>query len=191
VQSRAAGIGEFVAAGTPIVEVVKTDPLRLRVSVPERFATQVRVGHPIRLLTGEGDTNRYEGRVSRLSPALEEQSRMLIVEADVPARQSLQPGLFARAELVLAEGEPGLAVPSDALTTFAGLEKVILAQDGKAEERVVTTGRRGRDWVEILSGLTPGEFVVMRPSGLRTGSPVAVGKGLLRPASTHTQSGSS
>lgn len=176
VQSRPAGIGQYVASGTPVIELVQTDPLRLRLSVPERFATQVRVGQAVRLLA-EGETNRYEGRISRLSPALDEQSRILIAEADVPARESLRPGLFARAQLVLSENDSGLAVPLDTLMTFAGLEKVVLVQDGKAVERIVTTGRRGLDWAEVLSGLTPGELVVLKPAGLRTGSALTVSKG--------------
>lgn len=175
VQSRPAGIGQYITSGTPVVELVRSDPLRLRLSVPERFSTQVRVGQPIRLLM-DGPTNWFAGQVARLSPALDEQSRMLIVEADVPARESLRPGLFARAELVLSEDEPGLSVPLNALTTFAGLEKIILMHEGKAVERVVTTGRRGQDWVEIVAGLAPGDLVVLNPSGLRTGSPLTVGK---------------
>jgi multidrug efflux pump subunit AcrA (membrane-fusion protein) len=104
---------------------------------------------------------------------------MLFVEADVPAQGSLRPGLFARAELVISESEPGLAVPVEAVTTFAGLEKVLVEQNGKAVEKLVTTGRRGSNWVEIVSGLTPGDSVMLNPAGLRTGSPVTVGKGPL------------
>ncbi len=173
VQSRPGGIGEFVSAGTPIVELVKTDPLRLRLGVPERYATQVRLGQEVRLLA-EGTTNHYTGQLARLSPALNETSRMLPVEADMPARESLRPGLFARAELILAQNEPGLAIPQQGIFTFAGIEKVVIEREGKAVEKVVTTGRRGSDWVEITSGLAPGDMVVLNPSGLRTGNPLTI-----------------
>lgn len=173
VQSRPAGLGEFVATGAPIVELVKTNPLRLRLNVPERYAVLVHPGKQVRLLA-EGDTNSYTATIARVSPALDEQSRVLLVEADVPAGDSLRPGLFARAELVVSANDPGLAVPSDCVTAFAGLEKVVLAQDGKAVERVVTTRRRGPEWIEIVSGLNPGDLVIVKPSGLRTGSPVVV-----------------
>lgn len=171
VQSRPAGIGQYVAAGTPTIELVQTDPLRLRLDVAERDSGLVRIGQTIRLLT-EGDTNQYTGRITRLSPALNEETRTLLVEADVPNRGTLRPGLFARAEIVVADNDPALCVPEAALTTFAGLEKVVGVDEGKALEKVITTGRRRQGQVEVLSGLSAGEQVVLNPGGLRTGSPV-------------------
>ena len=99
---------------------------------------------------------------------------MLLVEADVPAQGSLRPGNFARAEIVVAENEPGLSVPAAAIVTFAGVEKVVVIQEGKALEKTVTVGRQGADWVEILSGLASGEKVVLGPAGLRTGQALII-----------------
>lgn len=173
VQSRRASLGEYLSAGTPLLQVVKTDPLRLRLQVPERESARVRAGQEVRL-TIDGDTNRYAGQIARLSPALDEQTRMLLVEADVPAQGSLRPGLFVRAEIVVDPDDPGLSIPSEALLVFAGVEKVVTVESGKALEKTVTTGRRGPGWVEILSGLSPGETVVMNPTGLRTGQPLTI-----------------
>jgi len=143
----------------------------LRLHVPERDASQVATGQVVRLAV-EGDTNRYSGRIARLSPALDEQTRMLLVEADVPRSGSLRPGLFARGQIVISQNEPTLAIPQPCLMTFAGIEKVILAENGRAVEKVISTGRREGGWVEVLSGLSPGEEAVANPAGLRTGSPV-------------------
>jgi membrane fusion protein (multidrug efflux system) len=99
---------------------------------------------------------------------------MLLVEADVPSRGSLRPGLFARSKIVVNEHEEGVSVPAAALMTFAGIVKVVVVKDGKAVERTVTTGRRGPDWIEILDGLRAGEYVVLHPTGLRTGQPVII-----------------
>lgn len=191
VQGRPATVGEYVAAGTPIVQLVKTDPLRLRLDVPERECILVRPGQVVLLLV-EGDTNTYRGEIARLSPALDEQTRTLRVEADVPRQGSLRPGLFARAQIIVAEQERTLTVPGDAIITFAGLEKVVAVEDGKAVEKVVSTGRRGPDWVEVVSGLAAGESVVLRPGSLRTGQRVMVGDGAegqppLQPASKATE----
>jgi RND family efflux transporter MFP subunit len=171
VQARLANLGEFLSAGTPVVKLVKTDPLRLRLEVPERDAATVRLGQRVRLIA-EGHTNVYAGELTRVSPAIDELSRMLLVEADIRNDGSLRPGLFSRAQIVTMNDDPGLAVPPNALITFAGLEKVVTIQDGKAFEKVVTTGRRGGDWVEISSGLKAGEMVVVEPGNLRTGQPV-------------------
>jgi RND family efflux transporter MFP subunit len=174
VQTRPASVGEYVAAGVPIVTLIKTDPLRLRLEVPERESITVRAGQAVRLNV-EGDTNVYTGQIVRLSPAITEQSRMLLVEADVPKRGSLRPGLFARADVVVNEREDAVCVPANVLIVFAGIEKVVLVQDGKALEKTVTTGRHDAGWVEIVSGLAAGEAVVVDPGGLRTGQPVTVG----------------
>lgn len=172
VQARLAHLGGYVAPGTPMFELVKTDPLRLRLQVPERECTLVRTGQVVHLFI-EGDTNAYTGQLARLSPALDEQSRMQWVEADVPARGLLRPGLFARARIIVDEHQQGLSVPANALMTFAGIEKVVVAPAGRALEKVVATGRRGPNWVEITSGIGQGEQVILNPTGLRTGQPVA------------------
>jgi RND family efflux transporter MFP subunit len=173
IAQRLATVGDYVAVGAPIVRLVKLDPLRLRLDVPERESSAVRPGQEVRL-TVEGDTNVYAGRLARIAPAISQSDRMLPVEADVPNPGSLRAGLFARAQIVTHPGEESLSIPAQALVTFAGIEKVVVLQDGKAAERTVTTGRRGLDWIEITSGLKTGEAVVLDPAGIRTGQPLTL-----------------
>ncbi len=173
VAERIASLGRYVAVGNPIVRIVKTDPLRLRVEVPERDSVLVRVGQLIRLHV-EGETNDYTGKLARVAPAIRESNRMLAAEADIPAQGGLRPGLFARVEIILDADERGVSVPVESLVTFAGLEKVVTVVDGKAVEKPVKTGRRGPGWVEITSGLEAGQVVVLNPAGLQTGQPVTV-----------------
>lgn len=173
VQRRDAGLGEYVAAGTPVVSLVRPDPLRLRLEIPERDAAAVRSGQPIRLHV-EGYTNRWTGRIDRLSPALNEANRMLVVEADIANDGTLRPGLFVRADIVVSDRDRRLTVPPSCVLAFAGLEKVVSIVDGRAVERTVTTGRAGPGWIEIVSGLRAGEVIVVEPGGLRTGQAVTV-----------------
>jgi RND family efflux transporter MFP subunit len=173
IQEKRASIGEYLAAGSPIVNIVRTDPLRLRVEVPEREARNVRQGLRVRV-TVEGDPNSYSGQIARLSPTITAQNRILMVEAEVRNNGQLRPGAFARAEIVSDEGTPTLSVPANAIVTFAGIEKVITIQDGKALEKQITTGRRNNEWVEVLTGLTAGEPVIVNPGNLQSGQPVTV-----------------
>ena len=173
VQERKASPGEFLNLAAPVVTLVRVDPLRLRLEVPERNAPNVRAGQTVRLMV-EGDTNRYSGQISRLSAAVTEQSRMFTVEADVPNNGSLRPGTFVRAEIVVTEQEPTLAVPTAALLTFAGIEKIFLVKDGKAVEKNISTGRRASGFIEIAVGLKPGDTVVLNPGSLQNGQPVSV-----------------
>lgn len=171
IQSRTASPGEHLQLGTPVASLVRLDPLRLRLEVPERESGFVQASQRVRL-TVEGSTNIFRGTVARVSPAITEQNRMLMIEADVPAQKGLRPGLFVRAQVLVRENEPALCVPTNALIVFAGLEKVIAVEEGKARERTVNTGRRAAGWVEITSGLKTKDVVVLEPGNLRTGQAV-------------------
>jgi RND family efflux transporter MFP subunit len=171
VRERLAGVGEYLSVGTPILTLVAIDPLRLRLEIPEREASSVRLDQAVRILS-DGEPTAYMGMIRRVSPAIDPSTRMLAVEADVPNDGSLRPGEFAQAEITVAEAEGTLTVPREALATFAGIEKVFVIDQGKAAERPVQTGRRGKDWVEIVNGLSGGESVVLNPGNLQTGQPV-------------------
>lgn len=171
VQARLAALGEYMVTGSPLVVLVQVDPLRLRLEVAERDAARVRPGQVVRASI-EGVSSVPEGRVCRVSPALNETNRMLVVEVDLPNPGHLRPGLFARAQLVLEANDPALAVPANALLVFAGIEKVVTFDQGKALEKPIVTGRRTTDWIEVLKGLEEGEAVVLDPGGIRTGQAI-------------------
>jgi RND family efflux transporter MFP subunit len=173
VQEKRASVGEYLAAGAPVVNIVKMDPLRLRAEVPEREAKNVRSGQNVRV-TIDGDTNVYVGQIMRLSPVIAEQTRMLLVEADVRNNGKLRPGAFAHAEIVTNDAQMVATVPSKAIVTFAGIEKVIVVQNGKALEKPVTTGRRNGEWTEIVAGVNIGDQVVVDPGNLQSGQAVEV-----------------
>ncbi len=173
VQEKRASVGEYLAAGTPIVNIVQMDPLRLQAEVPERDAPNVRSGQNVRV-TVEGDSNVYLGQIKRLSPSIKEQNRMLIVEADVRNNGRLRPGSFAHAEIVTNDSSTAVTVPTRAVVVFAGIEKVIIVQNGKALEKPITTGRRINEWTEVLAGVNVGESVIVDPGNLQSGQAVAV-----------------
>ncbi len=173
VQEKRTSIGEYLAAGTPIVNVVRMDPLRMRAEVPERESRNVRVGLAVRVML-EGDTNVYAGKIARISPTITAQNRVLIVEAEVRNNGQLRPGSYARAEIVSDNNSSALAVPANTIVSFAGIDKVVMVQDGKAIEKPVTLGRRTDQWVEVLSGLKAGETVVIDPGNLQSGQPVVI-----------------
>lgn len=174
IAERRVSAGEFVNVGAPVVTIVRINPLRLRLPVPERAAASVRVGQEVRLHTDQDDKS-YFGRVTRLSPSIDETNRTLLVEAEVPnERGLLRPGAFVRAELLAQSNQPAIFVPATALVTFAGIEKVITVENGKSVEKTVRTGRKDAVKVEIAEGLKPGEQVVVRPGNLVGGQPVTV-----------------
>jgi RND family efflux transporter MFP subunit len=173
VQLKRTSVGEYLAAGAPVVDIVRMDPLRLRAEVPERESHTIRTGQDVRV-TVEGDQSVYVGKIMRLSPVIAEQSRMLVVEADVRNNGKLRPGSFAHAEIVTNDAKMAVTVPNNAIVTFAGIEKVIVVQNGKALEKPITTGRRGAEFTEVVAGINVGEKVVVDPGNLQSGQPVEV-----------------
>jgi HlyD family secretion protein len=175
VQTRQANAGEYLAAGTPVAQIVRIDPLRMRVAVPEREAAGVRVNQPVRVGI-DGDPATYSGIVGRLAPAIDQQSRSLRVESDIKNPGNLRPGSFANAEIVIGTKSVP-TIPVNAVIKFAGLEKVITVDNGKAVEKTVTTGKTQGQFVEIKSGLKVGDLVVERPGSLQQGHAVRVVQG--------------
>jgi RND family efflux transporter MFP subunit len=181
VQARRANKGEYLAAGAPVAEVVRINPLRLRLAVPEREATGLRSGQTVRVRVGgqmpgadgADGQGEYQGIVARLAPSLDAQSRSLLIEADIENPGTLRPGNFVQARIIVGERSVP-AVPQSAIVTFAGLQKVIVVEDGKAVERPVTTGEAQGDLIEIVSGVSAGEAVVEAPGSLQQGQPVRV-----------------
>jgi RND family efflux transporter MFP subunit len=173
VQQKRASIGEYLIAGAPVVDIVRMNPLRLRAEVPERDARAVRFGQNVRVSV-EGDTKVYLGKIKRLSPVITQENRMLIVEADVQNDGNLRPGSFAKAEIVTNDSKMAVTVPNNSIVTFAGIEKVIVVENGKAVEKPITTGRRNADWTEILSGVNVGDQVIVDPGNLQSGMLVGV-----------------
>src|SRR5205823_3117630 len=118
----------------------------------------------------------HQGRVERISPAVDETNRTLLIEASVSnPNNALRPGAFAKSEIVLANGQKSLIVPAAALGTFAGIDRVFVVKAGKASEKRVKIGRRLEQNVEILQGISAGDRVVINPGDLNDGDPVVSG----------------
>jgi membrane fusion protein (multidrug efflux system) len=135
--------------------------LRFRAGSPERTAIGVSEGQPITLAL-EGQPEKIQTTISRISPALDVSSRSLIIEADIPNPDGkLRTGLFAEAEVLVDADQRVLAVPARSIVSFGGVEKVWTVVDNKAEPRQVRTGRRDDRLVEVVEGLKPGEIVLI------------------------------
>jgi len=164
IQNRTVAIGSYVNVGQPILELVRTDVLRYRASVPERFASQVKIGQKVKLLLHD-DLPR-EVSITRISPALDSVSRSLMFEAEVSNEEgSLRGGSFSQADVVLDEQSQAITVPASAMVRFAGVQKVWKVVDGKVKEAVVEVGEEKNNVIEIRSGLKVGDSVLLDGRG--------------------------
>jgi len=173
VQTRHAQTGEYLTAGANVATIVRVNVLRMRAEIPERDAPLVRAGQIARVKV-DGDEAQHIGRIARLAPALTEQNRALMIEAEIENPGTLRPGSFARIEIVTDSDDEVLVVPTKAIISFAGIDKVITVEDGKAVEHEVMIGRRDEQWAEITSGIEAGKAVVVDPGNLQQGQPVTI-----------------
>ncbi len=171
VAERLVSPGDYVTPGRPVMKVVSLDPLRLELSVPERAASEVSAGAQIQFTVTDQPGRTFEARVDRVSPALRERTRDLIVEATVANPDgALRPNSFVVAKLSLPDG-PGVVIPLTALRERGEVARVFVAKDNVAEERVVEVGARLAQVAEIRVGVADGETVINPiPEGLADGA---------------------
>lgn len=160
IAKRNVSVGEYVGPQSQLLTLVRTDPLRLELEIPQNRVLDVRPGQRVRV-TLDGVPDRvFEGTVRYVSASVGRQTRALTVEAMVPNPEGiLRPGMFARAEIDLARMRDLVAVPPSAILTNAGVHRAFVVSDGIIEERLVTVADRTEDAVLIESGVRPNEQV--------------------------------
>lgn len=176
VTQRRATIGEYLPVNAPVAELVRDNPMRIRLEVPERLAPKVQIGQRIDLRL-EGPMGKHSGRVARLSPSLEAQNRSLRIEGQIGNEDgSLRSGSFVEATITVNPNAQGVAVPRLAVRSFAGVDRVLVVDGDVLAERVVKVGRSlDDDRVEIVSGLDAGTLLVTSPdSRLKPAQKVSV-----------------
>ena len=160
VGERLVSVGDYVSRGTKVASVLRTNPLRVQLTVPEQYSGEVAVGRPMSFEVDASPGQKFTGQVRYVSPALDANSRTLVVEAVVPNDTgALKPGSFATALIEQANRSPGILTPATAVRTVAGTSRVFVVAGDKAEERIVTVGQPVGDLIEITSGLKAGEKV--------------------------------
>jgi RND family efflux transporter MFP subunit len=141
--------------------------------VPESLIGRVRIGDTIAVAV-DAVRVTVPGEVGEIAPASDPASRTTLVKIDMPANPAFRSGMFGRARIP-TDAPPSLRVPGAAVLQRGQLEFVFVVREGVAHLRIVRTGRREGDRVEILSGLDEGEGVVVESaSALVDGQPVVV-----------------
>jgi RND family efflux transporter MFP subunit len=175
VAERVVSVGDYVTRGTKVAVVVRVDPLRIRLTVPEQFVSGISVGQRVSFMVDAYPGRTFEGTVRYVSPALDAAQRALTIEAIVrnPANE-LKPGLFATARIEQSDHSPGVVVPAGAVHTSAGISRIFVVSGDHAEERIVTLGQTLDGRVEIAKGVKAGERVATKNvAQLADGMPVA------------------
>jgi RND family efflux transporter MFP subunit len=160
VGERFVSVGDYVTRGTKVASVVRIDPLRVELTVPEQYVSAVAEGRAVNFEVDAYPKETFTGHVRYVSPSVTASTRALTLEAIVPnANGRLKPGFFATAQIEEAQKRPGILVAAAAVRTIAGTARVFVINGDRAEERVVMTGQAVGDQMEIVSGVKAGERI--------------------------------
>ena len=153
--------GAYVTPQSIITTIQKTSGLRLDFSVPEKYTSQLKKGQYVNF-TVEGSERSYTATVMATESGISSASRTLIVRSLVKGDQTgLIPGGFAKVRLSFEPDTNALMIPTQAIISQARGKKVYLYRNGVANFVDVETGVRDSSNVQILSGLTKGDTVII------------------------------
>jgi membrane fusion protein, multidrug efflux system len=194
---RQVNLGQYLAAGDPLVGLQSLNPIYVNFGVPQQDAVQIRMGHGIRVTSPAGSTQQTSdpiltGRVTAMDSVVDEKTRNVQVQATLanPGGR-LRPGMFVQTEVALGAGRPVISLPASAISYAPFGDSVFVVTEmkdpagkpyrGVRQQFVKVGGARG-DQIAILSGVKPGDEVVT--SGvfkLRNGAAVQINN-TVRPA---------
>ncbi|TDX29037.1 membrane fusion protein (multidrug efflux system) [Modicisalibacter xianhensis] len=181
---RQVDFGEYIAVGTPVVDLNMLDPIYVDYSVPEKQLGSVQAGRNVEVRVAAFPEEVFAGEIEAVAPAVDESSRTLDVRAKlVNPDLKLRPGMFADVRTLASEAERVLTLPRTALAfnTYGDYVFLVTPNDEDqltAKRTQVTTGRTRGDQVEIVEGLQAGDRVVaVGQLRLRDGQPVSLANG--------------
>jgi len=167
---------DVMMGGGKVVSLVKINPLRLVLTVPQQNSGVVKPGQTVEFEVDSFPNKKFTGKISLISPSVDASSRSLTVEALVDnPNHELLPGFFATANLALGEKQTTFFVPETAVLRSRDSSRLFVVRDGVAHEKVVAAAEPVNGRVEVRSGLLKGDVVVVNPQDVQDGSPIQMG----------------
>lgn len=177
VAERKARVGDITSASQPLFRIIDKGRLELLLKVPETQLPQISLGQSVKITSNKDSKLSLEGKVREIDPVVDEQSRQATVKVDLPATESLKPGMFLRAAITTSSAS-GITVPAKAVLPQADGSAIVykLQADGTVKAQPVQQGEiMSGDRVEIKSGLAAGDRVVVKGAAfLKDGDKVEV-----------------
>ena len=160
-------VGALVNSGSTLLfRIAQTNLLRTYVNIPQFSASDVHAGQKASLSTSDFPERKFPGTVARTASSLDPASRTLLVEIQVPNPEGkLMPGMYAQVDLNLPRKDPPLLIPSDTLVVRPeGTLVALLGPGDVVHFQRIAVGRDFGDRIEVLSGLTEGQKVIVNPN---------------------------
>ena len=193
IRERNVTVGQYLKVQTPVMAIVNVDPMRVRLKVPEKMAAWVPVGQMVTLEVEAYPGRTFAGKVWRLNPTVDPQTRTFDAEALLENHAGLlKPGFFVKASIPSTKVDRTLFLPQQALNYAYGIYKVYaIGKDNKLKEREVKLGDRNGQEVEVIDGLAEGDRIALPIEGqeftLKDGAAVKIGEDPAPAADGHSR----
>jgi membrane fusion protein, multidrug efflux system len=163
VKEKRVSVGDYVRNGTPLFQLIKTDPVKLDFTISEKDIAGLKIGQEVVFTVEALKDKQFRGRINLLYPNVEERTRTLLAEAITPnGDQVLKPGSFARVFIYTEAPREVVVAPITALVYDSGIIRIYVADvNNVARERIVKIGGKYGEYVEIMEGLNDKERVVV------------------------------
>jgi len=162
IQKRLVSLGEYVKVQTPVMSVVRVNPLKVTAEIPERMAPWIKIGQSVELHVDAYPDKTITGKVSRISPAVNTATRAFSFEALVPNDDALlKPGTFARVHVASGKIDQVLTLSYSALQYRYGVNRVFVVNGDRLNARELKIGERLGDRIEIVGGVKAGETIAV------------------------------
>jgi len=162
VKEKKVSVGDYVRNGTPLLQLITINPLKLNFTIGEKDAASIKIGQEVAFSVDSYADKQFKGKVSLLYPNVEEKTRTLQAEAMVPnSDHLLKPGFFARTLIYTAASREAVLAPITALLYDNAVIRIFVVDGDKARERVIKIGGKYGEFVEVLEGLKEMEQIVV------------------------------
>lgn len=184
IKERDVTVGQYLKAqtsATAVMAIVNIDPMRVRLKVPEKMAAWVLVGQPTQVSVEAFPDRTFSGKVWRINPSVDAQTRTFDVEGLVENHESLlKPGFFVKASILSSKVEKVLFIPRRSVNYAYGIYKIYVVNGNKLKETEIKIGDQSGEDVEILEGVQQGDRLALAAEGqemaLKDGLSIKVAK---------------
>jgi membrane fusion protein, multidrug efflux system len=162
VKEKKVSVGDYVHNGTPLLQLIKIDPLKLNFTISEKDVAGLKIGQEVAFTVDAFRGQQFKGKVSLLYPNVEERTRTLQAEAIVSnANNMLKPGYFARVQIFTQAARDAVVVPVTALLYDDSAIRIFVVNGNKAQQRIIKIGNKYGEYVEVQEGVSEKEQVVV------------------------------
>lgn len=169
--------GAIVSTSSPIAELKQVQPIKIDFSIPEKYATLIKKNQTIYFTLNE-NPQKLNGKISAINPNIDVASRTIQIRAIADnSKGKLIPGSFANVTIPFNGKENSIIIPTQAVIPILKGKKVFVYKNGKAEEKLIKTGIRNSEKIQVLEGLSVGDSVIS--SGImqiKQGSEITISK---------------